>query len=58
MSAPKKPTKIRVGAEMYRVVVLLVTSRDQYDDETITLKGGEEFITAFVPERVVAPRAN
>lgn len=47
---------------MHRVVVLLVTDHDEhgrpkkctmgYDETVFNLKGGEEFITAWVPEQV------
>lgn len=68
MSVPKKPTKVRVGTEMYRVVVLKVEGRAPdgrprecrfvYDEESVHVADGDEFITAFVPSATIAKRAN
>lgn len=50
------------------LVLLLVKSSDEqgrpkqceigYDENVYTLKGGEEFITAWVPEKCVNKRSN
>jgi hypothetical protein len=59
--------KLTVKGKKYVLVVLKVTSSDplgrpeaatfHFDErETFDLKGGEEFITAFVPEDVARPK--
>lgn len=55
-----------IKGETYRVTVFLVTSRKPdgtpnecrriADDEKVHLKGGEEFITAFVHANVLDPK--
>lgn len=57
-----------IKGESYRVVVFLVTSRKKdgtpnecrriADDEKIAVEEGMEFITAFVPERVLRKTSN
>jgi len=58
----------QVAGEPFKPVVLLVLGRDVlgrpsecrfvHDEQTVTLKGGEEFIVAFAPEKVVARRTS
>lgn len=57
-----------IKGESYRVTVFKVVSRKPdgtpgtceriADDETVRLQEGDEFITAFVPERVLRKTAN
>jgi len=61
--ATRKPSKLYVGAERYELVVLKVEGRNELgqprecrivlDDDVVQIAGGEEFITAFVPARVL-----
>lgn len=55
----------QIKGEMHSQILLLVTARDGlgrpiraklgYDDTTFELKGGEEFITAWVPSHTIEP---
>lgn len=57
---------VKIGADRYDLVLLKVTSKDEfgrplkcdigYDDTTFQLEGGEEFITCFVPSKLVKPK--
>ncbi len=53
-----KPSSISVGGEIHEVVLLRIFDRDAhgrpkqcmilYDEESVELKGGEEFLTVFM----------
>lgn len=54
--------------EIYQLVVIKITGRDAsgrpstgvigYDETVFHLEGGEEFMTAYVPQKVVRKKAN
>lgn len=58
--------KTHIHGKEHRVIVLKITSRDElgrpktadigFDDTKFELKGGEEFVTAWVPSKVLAKR--
>lgn len=62
---PPRPEVIKAGSEWYKLVVLLIHTKDRdgrpklatfvHDDEKIDLAGGEEFITAYVPKNMLEP---
>ena len=64
----KKPGRINIHGEPYRAVVLFVTARDQlgrpreakfmYDEESMNIKGGEEFLVVFAKSDTIAARHN
>lgn len=66
MAKKKTPGGISVAGEDYQVVVLLINTKDPdgrpklttfiHDDNTISLAGGEEFITAYVPRHMLRKR--
>lgn len=63
MAKRSKPQIVKAGDEWYQLVVLLIHSKDArgrpklatfiHDEETVDLAGGEEFITAFVPKKML-----
>lgn len=64
MSPPKR---IKIGGLWHVLIILKVEARDHqgrpskatvgHDDTTFHLQGGEEFITAWVPEKTVKKQA-
>jgi hypothetical protein len=64
MKDSKKPAQIAFRKEVYVVAVLRILDRDAYgrpkgvmflhDDESVDVQGGEEFMTCFVPQKMVA----
>lgn len=64
---PAKPSSISVGGEIYQVVIMQIHTRDKqgrpkevsivYPEESVTLGGGEEFLTAFIPS-IMAKKGN
>ncbi len=60
------PKGISVAGEEYRVAVLLINTKDSkgrpklctfiHEEQSIELAGGEEFLTAFVPRKMLQER--
>lgn len=64
----KKPGKLVINGEPYPAVVALVLGRDElgrprdcrfvYEEQTVNLVGGEEFLIVFAHGRSIAPSRN
>jgi uncharacterized protein YacL (UPF0231 family) len=62
-----KPNKLVIDGEEYPAVVVMVTGRDAtgrpregrflYEEESINLKGGEEFLIVFANGKSIAKRS-
>lgn len=62
---PTQPLRISVNGEPYRLMVFIIHTKDARDHRTpalckmlkdgdaIDLAGGEEFMTAYVPENMI-----
>ena len=65
---PKKPETRTVRGIEHTLVVLHITGRDRfgrprtaefiYDDESMNIEEGEEFVTAFVQTKCIAKKAS
>lgn len=63
-----KPGKLVINGEPYPATVLFITGRDKlgrpkearflYDEESMNIQGGEEFLVVYALGRAVAPRSN
>jgi hypothetical protein len=64
----RKPSRIKINGEDYRVVVLKVLGRDElgrprqcelmYEGESTKIEGGEDFLVVFAKSNTIAARHN